>query len=224
LGFSTLVPWTSLKSAPSKLFADPSRLATFSHLDPAQLSGDEAYRLLKLVGDSQEKNEASPLKFSVAVETINALDSGDEIGELTDAPLSPTRTMGPHGTAHRSAASPPPISEGAETAIDPSCSPTKTTGFRGTADHSTPSSEPVSEGSETAIDKSRSPAKTTGLRGKGNANTLPPATADHTAASSEPISEGAEIADGITGASIADQDGDDDNDEPSTVPGETFHY
>ena len=173
-GFPTSIPWTSLKSAQLRLFADPDRLATFPHLDPAQLSGDEAFRLLRLVGDAQMKDEVSPLKFSVTVETINALGRRDEIGDSTGAPLSPTKTMGPRGSSTASE----PVSGGSETAVEVLISPTKITSSRHkqnantsppvTADHTAPSSKPTSDGAETAIDASRSPSKTMGSRSMRN--------------------------------------------------------
>src|SRR5712671_4443744 len=96
----------SLKSAlaRSKLFANPDQLAIFLHLNPTQLSGDEAFHLLRLVGDAQLKDTVSPLKFSVAVKTINALARGNRIGNLINTPVSPTKTTGSCGKGKAMAA------------------------------------------------------------------------------------------------------------------------
>src|SRR5712671_4440825 len=120
----------SLKSAlaRSKLFANPDQLAIFLHLNPTQLSGDEAFHLLRLVGDAQLKDTVSPLKFSVAVETINALDRGNRIGNLINTPVSPTKTTGSCGKGK------------AKAALSPAAF----------ADHSLASSKPITEGVETA--------------------------------------------------------------------------
>src|SRR5712671_7202203 len=83
------------------LFANPDRLAAFPHLDPTQLSGDEAFRMVRLLSNAQVEDEASPLKFSLTVETLNALDWGGDIGHLVDAPpsLAPTKTTYSHDIA-----------------------------------------------------------------------------------------------------------------------------
>jgi len=76
------------------LFANPDQLAAFLHLDPTQLSEDEAFCMVRLLSDAQVEDEAFPLKFSLMVETLNTLDRGGDIGHLVDAPpsLSPTKT------------------------------------------------------------------------------------------------------------------------------------
>src|SRR5712671_4946401 len=50
--------------------------------------------MVRLLSDAQVEDEASPLKFSLTVKTLNALDWGGNIGHLVDAPLSlsPTKT------------------------------------------------------------------------------------------------------------------------------------
>jgi hypothetical protein len=44
--------------------------------------------MLKLISDAQMKNEASPLKFAVTVETLDSLTQGNEIEEINPLPSS----------------------------------------------------------------------------------------------------------------------------------------
>jgi hypothetical protein len=81
------------------LLANPDQLATFPRLNPAQLSGDEAFRMVKLISDAQAKHEASPLKFSVTAETLNAL-------HLVASP-SPTKSTDSRDKRREKAAPPP---------------------------------------------------------------------------------------------------------------------
>ena len=53
--------------------------------------------MLKLISDAQMKNEASPLKFVVTVETLNSLTRGDEIEEFVDPPPSSTKAKTSRG-------------------------------------------------------------------------------------------------------------------------------
>ena len=55
------------------------------------------FHMLKLISDAQMKNEASPLKFVVTVETLNNLTQGDEIEEIVDPPPSSTKAKTSHG-------------------------------------------------------------------------------------------------------------------------------
>lgn len=52
--------------------------------------------MLKLISDAQMKNEASPLKFAVTVETLNSLTQGDDIEEIVPLPSS-TKAKTSHG-------------------------------------------------------------------------------------------------------------------------------
>jgi hypothetical protein len=80
-----------------EFFAYPDPLVTFQHLEPAQLSGDDVFHMLKLISDAQMKNEASPLKFVVMVEILNDLTLGDEIEEIVNPPPSSTKAKKSHG-------------------------------------------------------------------------------------------------------------------------------
>ena len=197
----------SLKSAlaRSKLFANPDQLAIFPHLDPAQLSGDEAFHLLRLVGDAQLKDTVSPLKFSVAVETINALDRGNRIGNLINTPVSPTKTTGSCGKGK------------AKAALSPAAF----------ADHSLASSKPITEGVETA-DGASDTDTTEGNTGTADGNTeaADGDTVTNDRASSAVPGTAMDTGKGTDddSASIAEQDRSDDKEPSTSIPGESDYY
>jgi hypothetical protein len=178
-GFSTSIPWRFLKAAASTLFVDPDRLAAFTNLDPAQLSGDEAFRMVILVSDAQVKDEASPLRFAITVETLNALDRGDEIHDSIDVPLSPVKTTD-------------------------SCDKAKATAAPAAADdHSLSSSNLTSKGVEPAngdtVGEDGTSSAVSGVFmdvAEGTREATPVTAGDNSLSSSNPASEGVETADG----------------------------
>jgi len=187
--------------------------------------------MVRLLSDAQVEDEASPLKFSLMVEMLNALDRGGDIGHLVDAPLSlsPTKTT---YSCDMAMAKADPAAAG-----DRSISPPKPTS--------------VEKASGDTITNDRTSSVVSGVSVDVGAETADGETATNdghpSAVSGVPMNVGAETADGDTvtndgtssavssipmdmgkdinnSASVAEQDSNDDEGPSNSIPGEYAHY
>ena len=80
-------------------------MATFQNVQPEYMSGDDTFRMLKLISDAQKQDRESPFKFSVSVDTLNSLSEDGEIEEINQPSTSSPKPQTKHNKGKAKVAS-----------------------------------------------------------------------------------------------------------------------